>query len=467
MKKEKIHIIGIGGSARAPLAIMLKNLGYIVSGSDLNVYEPALSLLNKYDIDWYEGFKPEKIKDVDLVIISGSMPMENNVNTEFEEAKKLKKQIESFTYLVDRHIVKEESIVVCGTYGKTTISSLIAHILDVAGLNPSFLIGGLPLNFETGIRSTNSKYSVIEGDEYTAVSHKDFKMSPKFLDYSPKHTIITAAKWDHVDMYPTEDDYKNAYKELVKLVEKNKGTLYLSSTGENNSEIINQYMGKKKTYGFHNSDWFVNNILFEKEKTKFCVNLKNKKIGDFETEIFGMHNIENCLAAISLTFELGIELNKIQEGLKSYKGVKRRLEIVGKNKNGAIVIDDFGHSPIKAQSTLEALRTRYKRNKIICIYSPRISERDSKKTVNWYSNSFDQADYILIPKITVKKSTKKEERIHGIDIIDAINKDDDKKLYFPKNEQIIDFLNKESDSNTVIVFMSAGGWGDLIQKIIT
>ncbi len=463
-KKEKIHFIGIGGSAIAPIAIMLKSEGYEVSGSDFNIFDPALSLLKKNKINWYEGFKPEKIKDVDLVIIGGSVLMKEPNNVEYVEAKKLNKQIESFTYLVDKHIVKKESIVVCGTYGKTTITSLIAWILETANLDPSFLVGGLPLNFETGIKKTNAKYSVVEGDEYAAAF--GFDMSPKFLHYKPKHTILTAAQWDHVNLYHTEEDYINAYKDLAKLVEKNEGQIFTSINGENNKEALENYKGVKKTYGLEESDFCVESINFGKEKTTFIVKKGEKDIGKFETSLIGIHNVENCLASIALTYELGIEVEKIKEALEGYKGVKRRLEVLGKNSKGAIVIDDFAHSPVKAQSTLEALRTRYRDNKIITIYSPRVSERESKESLKWYKETFKETDHVIIPKITVKKSTEKEFRIHGIDIINSINKEKKSKHYFPKEEQILEFIEKNSDENTIIIFMSAGGWGELMNKAL-
>lgn len=463
-KKEKVHFIGIGGSAIAPIAIMLKSQGYEVSGSDFNIFDPALTLLKKNNINWYEGFKPEKIKDVDLVIIGGSVLMKEPNNVEYLEAKKLNKQIESFTYLVDKHIIKKESIVVCGTYGKTTITSLIAWILEVANLEPSFLVGGLPLNFETGIKKTNSNYSVVEGDEYAAAF--GFDMSPKFLHYKPKHTIMTAAQWDHVNLYDTEEKYINAYKDLAKLVERNKGKIFTSVDGENNDKALEEYSGEKVTYGLKDSDFFVDDIKFEKEKTVFTVKKESEEIGTFETKLIGMHNVENCLASIALTYDLGIEVEKIKEAMITYKGVKRRLEVLGKNSKGAIIIDDFAHSPVKAQSTLEALRTRYKKNNIITIYSPRVSERESKESLKWYKETFKETDHIIIPKITVKKSTPKEFRIHGIDIINSINKEKEEKHYFPKEEQILEFIEKNSDKDTIVVFMSAGGWGELMNDAL-
>ncbi len=214
------------------------------------------------------------------------------------------------------------------------------------------------------------------------------------------------------------------------------------------------------------SDFCVKDINFGKEKTTFIVKKGEKNIGEFETTLIGMHNVENCLASIALTYELGIEVEKIKDALEGYKGVKRRLEVLGKNSKGATVIDDFAHSPVKAQSTLEALRTRYRKNKIITIYSPRISERESKESLKWYKETFKETDHIIIPKITVKKSTEKEFRIHGIDIINSINKEKNSKHYFPKEEQILEFIEKNSDENTIIIFMSAGGWGELMNKAL-
>ncbi len=461
---HKIHFIGIGGSAIAPLAIMLKQQGYRITGSDNNVFEPALSLLNKNGIQWYQGFKPEMIKDVDLVIIGGSMLMKDSGNPEYVEAKKLKKKMESFTYLVREHIVKKNSIVVCGTYGKTTITSLIAWILETAGMNPSFLIGGIPLNFDTGIRKTDTEYSVVEGDEYAASF--GFDMAPKFLYYKPKYTIITSAQWDHVNLYKTEESYIGAYKKLVSAVKKNKGTLFLSRKGHNIEKVTEGYEGRKIYYGEKNAGFHIKKVSFEKDKTIFNVEKENETIGEFQTQLMGEHNVENCLAAISLTYELGIKTCYIAEALETYKGVKRRLEILGQNSKGATVIDDFAHSPIKAEATLEALRTRYKKNKVIVIYTPRASERDSKKTLKWYKESFKNADHIIIPKIMVKKSSGKDDRIHGIDIVDAINKPEKSKHYFPKEEQILKFLDKHSSKNTIIIFMSAGGWGELMEKAL-
>ncbi len=460
-KYNKIHFIGIGGSAISSLAVMLKKEGYKISGSDEKIYDPALSLLEKNKVDWYEGTKPERVKDADLVIIGGSMLIKNPENEEYLEAKQLGKRIESFTYLVGKHIVKEESIVVAGTYGKTTITSIIAWILEVAKKEPSFLIGGQPLNFEQGIKKTESEFSVVEGDEFAASF--GFDMTPKFMYYKPKHTIITAAQWDHLNMYSTEKAYVDAYKSLVKLTKEKNGSLYISTQGQNNENLVDQNQKNTFLYGT-GGDFRVNNIQHQKKKTSFEIKKGQKNLGKFETTLLGKHNIENCLAAISLLYNLGIKVEDIREGIKTFKGVKRRLEIIGKNSKGATIIDDFAHSPVKAKSTLEALRTRYKNEKIITFYSPRTSEMNSKKVLDWYKDVFSESDVVIIPKITVKKNTKKEDRVHGIDILDAIEHKE--KYYFPRQEQIIKFLKENSGPNTLIVFMSAGDWGELVNKTI-
>lgn len=455
MPNERIHFIGIGGSAIAPLAVMIKNLGIEVTGSDTNVFDPALTLLKENNILWTEGFKAENVNGASLVILGGAGLMKDSNNPEYLEAQKLNIPVQSYTFLIQKYIVKPESIVIAGTYGKTTISSLVAWVLTTAQKDPSFLIGGLPKNFDSGINYSNTNISVCEGDEFAASF--GFDMTPKFMYYKPKYTIISAAQWDHLNMYPTEQTYIQAYKDLIDLTYKNGGRVYISKTGKNNDILIDHTKGKAITYSIEEN---ISNIEFKEYKTSFTIN----GLGEFYTTQIGLHNVENCLSAILLATDLGINKETIQKALSTFTGVKRRLEIVGNTKNNSTVIDDFAHSPIKAQSTLEALRTRYKDKKIIAVYSPRVSERESKDVLKWYEKTFKEADTIIIPRITVKKSTPKDMRIHGIDLLNAI--DHDSKYYFPKEEQIKDYIEKNSDENTIIIFMSAGGWGNLITDLI-
>lgn len=469
---KKIHFIGIAGSAIAPLAVMMKELGWEVSGSDENVYEPALSLLNSYKIKWSEGYDVERVKDADLIILGGAPLIKNDENPEFAEAKRIGKQIEGYAYLLKEYVVKEKSIVVTGSYGKTTTSAMINWILEVAGKNPSFMIGGKPVNFDTGVRTTESEYSCLEGDEFVATF--GFDMQPRFLHYKPKYAILSSTKWDHINVYPTEESYIEAFHKLANLVEQNQGKLYLCTSGENNEKVEAHYNGELITYMLEgltsliskDIDYLATNIIHNNDKTRFKVSYKSSDLGEFETEMIGNHNVENCLAAIALSHDLGIDLSKIKEGIATFKGIKRRQELRGQMSNGAIVIDDFAHSPVKAKATLEALRTRYKDNKIIAIYFPRLTSGEDRRTLDWYPGVFDLANEVIIPKIIVKKTTPKEQRIYGKEYVEAIQKTQPNAHYIPRDEDLIKFIRENSDQDTVVVFMSASGWRGLIEELI-
>lgn len=471
-KKGKVHFIGIAGSAIAPISVMMKDAGWDVSGSDQNVWEPALSVLTNAKVNWSEGYDAKNVEDADLIVIGGAPLIGNAQNPEYLRAVELRKPILSYGQIVGGLLIKEKSIVVCGSYGKSTTSSMIAKVLFDAGVDPSIMIGGKPVDFTNGVHNSNSKYSVVEGDEYASAF--GFDMEPRFVHYKPKYAVLSATKWDHLDLYKTEESYIEAFKKLAKLVEQNEGVLILSASGENNEKIAATYGGELITYmldGFTNRlseapEYLATNIRFEKDVTKFEIVHGGNSLGEFETPLLGLHNVENALATFIACYETDIPLETIKNSLKQFGGIKRRQEIVGNTKSGAIVMDDFAHSPVKAKSTMEAIRTRYKDNKVIVVYMPRLSERGDRKVLEWYKDSFVDADAVLIPKITVRKETAKEDRIRGTDLVQAINMGKNNAIYMPLEEEIVKYINENADQNTLVVFMSAGGWGELMKKVI-
>ena len=472
-----IHFIGIAGSAIAPLAVMVKTLGHHVTGSEHNkVWEPAKSLLQNAGIKYTEqSTNIKNIQDADLIILGGSTILKDKNNAEYLEAKRLGKPIHGFVYLVEKFITKRNSIVVAGTYGKTTTSSAIAWIFEVADKNPSFMIGGKPLNFQSGVNYSSSDVSVVEGDEFVVLPTLD--MNPKFIHYNPTTAIITASKWDHIDVYPSEKQYIEAYFKLLDILRKNNGNLIISLNGENNDKLIKNW-GKNNIWMLStNKDTKIpiknktaHTILstfkgFNDDFTNFTINIDNKKIADFQTTMIGLHNIEDLSLAITTAYINGINVQTIQTAIRTFKGISRRQEIRGKTTTGATIIDDFAHSAIKAKATLEAIRLRYTQKKIIALYSPRISDGEDKEVLKWYPTAFDDADFVIIPHIPVKKSTPKENRIHGIDLVKAIRKTQPNVEYMPQDKQIIKYLKDHTDTNSVIVFMAGKSWDNIINGI--
>lgn len=471
--KNKVHFIGIAGSATAPLAILMKEKGWEVSGSDEAVYEPALTLLNKAGITWYEGYKAENVEDADLIILGGAPLMKDSKNVEYERAKELGKKIQGYAYLVGEYLVKEKSIVVAGSYGKTTTTGIVSWILECADKNPSFMIGGKPSNFEKGVRETKSEYSCCEGDEFVSIYSVDHE--PRFVYYKPKYTIISASKWDHINVYPEEKGYVDAYKKLIDKTKGNNGKLYISFTGENNNQLIDYAKGlnlEVTSYAVSEdlncgADYLAKDIVSNNYSTDFKVFDKSGNfLGDFTSNVIGKHNIENFLASIVLLLDLSIPIEIIKKGVETFKGISRRLEIVGTNTKSAIIIDDFAHSAMKAQGSLDGLRSAFPNKKIVAVYNPRISAREDRRELDFYKGAFDKADFVIIPRIIVKKSTPKENRIYGADIINAINQTNSRVEYLPKEENLILKLTELSDENTIIVFMSASGWKGLMEKAL-
>lgn len=475
---KKIHFIGIAGKAIAPIAKMMQDLGWKVTGSDINVFEPMPSLLRKHGIEWYEGFDPARVHNVDEVLIGGSMLMKDKNNPEFLEAIKIGHKPFGYEKLVREHILKENSIVVAGTYGKSTTSALMIWILKEAGLNPSFMTGGQPINYDSGVETTDSEFSVLEGDEFVSVWGYD--MTPRFHYYNPKYAILTATQWDHVNIYPTEEAYIDSFKKFAEIVVKRNGFLLSAFNGQNN-DIIRDYVntlgGINYTYSVNDNlnsvnsksvdqaDFTAEIIDYEDIYTKFIVKYKSEIIGEFKTELIGRHNIENCLSTIALSYLLKLDLKKVSNAISTFKGLKVHQELVGKNSNGAKIYADLAHSAVKAKATLEALRNRYQKEKIIVVFDPHASSLSEKKSLEWYPTSFDLADEVIIPQVSVKKSTPKEERVYGIDIVNSIKTTQPNCRYIPIDEKIVAYL-KAQDNNCVIIFMSGGGWRNIITSLI-
>ncbi len=467
---KNVHFIGIAGSAIAPLAVMMGNLGWRVTGSEHNrVWEPAKSLLARNEIKYTEmEYDLSLVRNADLVIIGNSALLSDTDHPEFIEAQKLNKEIQPFPYLVGKFITKDKSIVITGSYGKSSITSAVAYILDKLGKKPAFMLGGKPLDFSEGVRAgLDTQYSVVEGDEY--ISAMNFDMKAKFLYYEPKYTLITSLKWDHADLYRTLDDYVEAFRKLVLYTEQNQGAILFNANGENMDKLqLDKYNLPKSFYSMEDVEiayaqrgYIATDISTDGGFTvliKECG--KCRSLGKFKTRLIGIHNIENMLAAVAMvhqTCESDLDIVQLQNAVQSFSGVSRRLEIVGKTLKGALLVDDFAHSPVKAKATLTALRQRYPDKKILAIYYPRLSLNQNRETLKWYPGCFDAADEVIVPRIIAKKDTPREDRVYGKDIVEAIGKSNPNVKYMPIEESMIEYVLENSDEETIIVIMSAGG----------
>ncbi len=463
--KKKVYFIGIAGKTMAPLAKAFKDMGWGVSGSDhQGIYPPISTYLKENRLSYIEGYAAENVPSgADLIVVGRSALMVDPNNPEYLKAKTLGCPVLSHPETLRDFLIKPNSIVVAGTYGKTTISAIVSWILIKAGIDPAYMISGVPLNMKDGVKFTDSQYSVVEGDEPPSMRETD---PPKFMFYRPKFLVLTATKWDHPEIYKTPEDYLKAFVELVKLLPKEGFLVYnLDNVAP---ELLSSCPCRAVSYSLTNqaADYFVQNISSGEEVTDFEVQTPREAIS-LKTILLGEHNLENLCASVALARELKVEVEKIKNAIEDFKGVKTRLEFLGKI-GGRFLYWDLAQHPEKVKGSLLAIRQHYPGNKVICVFDPAATALKYRESLAWYPGAFDQADRIVVGKVSFLKNVSGKERVSGKDIVEAIAKTQKNVFYEPIDEKIVEDLVNKTASGEVIVFMSSGGlrFSNLIEEVI-
>ncbi|MDI6704352.1 MAG: UDP-N-acetylmuramate--L-alanine ligase [bacterium] len=451
-----VHIIGICGSGTSGLACMLKEKGFKVTGSDSSFYPPANLILEKAGIIGMEGYKDSNIGTPDLVIEATACGKDN---PEVNLAKEKGLKIISFPEALGEIFLKDvSSIVIAGTHGKTTISSLLAWILENAGFDPSFLIGGVPINFGTNYKLCTTKYFVIEGDEY--ISSRD-NPTPKFCYYQPKIALISNIELDHIDTYGNLEDIKSAFRHLVDLIPKN-GSLIVGADNQHVLDVAKGARCQVTTYGIsEDSDWKATHIQLSETGACFEVINRDKPTGRFSTKLAGMHNVKNALGAIAVAKTLSISNMDIQKAFDSFKGTKKRLEVI-EVVNEVTIIDDYAHHPTEVKETLSALKTRYPNNRIFCVFEPRTHSSRRRRFMAEYASSFLEATEVIITPVYKPQDLDKEDMLDPEELVKMMKN----AQYIPSMDGIIDYLLKGLSKGDVVVFMSPGDFSRTYNKLI-
>jgi len=463
MNKKKAYFIGIAGKTMGALAKALKGLGWKVSGSDhQGIYPPMSIYLQKNKIPYVEGYAAENVpEDVDLVVVGRSALMVDIKNPEYFKAKSLGIPVLSHPEALENYVIKDNSIVVAGTYGKTTISALIAWILVKDGKDPSYMTSGISLDLKDGVKITNSKFSVVEGDEPPSLFPND---PPKFMFYKPKYLLLTATHWDHPEIYKSEEAYRQAFVNLVKLLPQDGLLVY--NLDNVDQKVTTEARCRKISYSLnnHRADYFIKNASPKESGTKIEL---NKNLRKLETLLLGKANLENICGAVALCLEIGIPKNSVELAVKSFRGIKTRLEFLGRFSRRYFYWDIAQH-PQKVKGSLEALKERYQNSRLVCVFDPAMTGLKYKETLKWYSGAFDLANLVIVGKVGYLRDLTGEGRISGADIVKAISQTQKKVFYQPINEKIFQYLTKETKSGDIIVFMSSGGlrFADLIKKVV-
>ena len=451
----------------ASLAGMLQARGHLVTGSDENVYPPMSTMLEGLGIRVMQGYRPAHLAPApDCVIIGNAIP---RGNAEVEETLNRKLLYRSQAETVKEEFIRgRRSLVVAGTHGKTTTTSIAAWVLERGGLNPSFLVGGVVQNFDLSFRVTESPYFIIEGDEYDTAY---FDKGPKFMHYLPETAIVGNIEFDHADIYADLAAVKTAFRRLMNLVPGN-GRLIAGWDSQNVRDIVDE-MGAKlhtqlETFGVcDDARWQARDIDYSKEMARFRVFREGHEWGEFQTPLIGDFNIRNCLAVIVAADAWGVEREAIVDALATFRSVRRRMQVRGVER-GVTVIDDFAHHPTAVRETLQALRTKYKQARLVAVFEPRSWSSRLAVFQDDYARAFAPADYVVIA--SVFDSTKATEKGRVLDterLISDIQAQDKPALSIEGADEIVRHLTPRLRDGDVVAIMSNGGFGGIHDKLLS
>jgi UDP-N-acetylmuramate: L-alanyl-gamma-D-glutamyl-meso-diaminopimelate ligase len=462
------HLIGICGTAMASLAGMLKARGAVVTGSDENVYPPMSTMLESLGINVMLGYKPEHLSPApDCVVIGNAL---SRGNAEVEET--LNRRL---VYRSQAEVVKEEfirgrrSLVVAGTHGKTTTTSIATWVMERGRLNPSFLVGGVVQNFGASFRVTDSEYFIIEGDEYDTAY---FDKGPKFMHYLPEVAVVANIEFDHADIYPNLDAIKLAFRRLMNLVPAN-GRLVAGWDSPAVRDVVAE-MGDKlhtqlETFGTcDDARWQARDIDYTSGAlTRFRVFRDGSEWGEFETPLIGDFNVRNCLAVVVAADAWGVSREAIKEALATFQSVKRRMQVRGVER-GVTVIDDFAHHPTAVRETLGALRDRYRAGRLFAVFEPRSATSRLAVFQKEYADAFDRADYVVLSTVFAREKGSAYGQLLDTDSLvgEIAARRQRPALCLDGADAIVAHLVPVLAEGDVVAVMSNGGFDRIHEKLL-
>jgi len=460
-KVEAIHLIAVCGTGMAALAAMLKDLGFSVSGSDQNVYPPMSDFLADKGITVSSGYRAENLDHrPDLVVVGNAVSKDNpEVVAMLEAGLCFCSMPQALNHFV---AAGKKPIVITGTHGKTTTASLAAWLLFTAGLDPSFMIGGILKNFDSNYRLGAGEHIVIEGDEYDTAF---FDKGPKFLHYRPHLTILTSVEFDHADIFRDLAHVKDVFRQMTSCVPE-ESTLIAYDNDSNVREVLTGAASGIEFYGRRpESLWRLQADRIEPPLTAFEVVKNGARYASFRTPMVGSHNLLNALSTIAVADHLNIPPSVLAEALASFKGIRRRQEVRGR-KRGITVMDDFAHHPTAVRETIAAVRPFYPQGRLIAVFEPRTntSMRDVFQDV--YPKCFDLADLICIRRPPLLKKIPEGQRFSSEKLVEDLEKRGKAARFFEETNAIIDYLVSEARDGDVVLIMSNGGFDNIHERLL-
>jgi UDP-N-acetylmuramate: L-alanyl-gamma-D-glutamyl-meso-diaminopimelate ligase len=459
-KRKHIHLIGICGTAMASLAGMLKERGFRVTGSDAAAYPPMSDFLASLGIPVAQPFDSRNLMPrPDLVVVGNAI---SRGNVELEHILDERIPFCSLPQILhDEFLRGKQVLLVAGTHGKTTTTSMLSWIFQSAGQQPSFLIGGLAENFGSSFALGQGKHFILEGDEYDTAF---FDKGPKFLHYFPDSVVLTSVEFDHADIYKDLDAVETAFRRLVNLIPR-RGRIVAFDTGESIARCIAKAFCPVERYGSReNSDWQITALRFEPARTCWTVVRGGQRWGDFEFALAGEYNVFNAVAATALASEYGISREQIQAALKTFKSVKRRLEVKAE-VNGVTIIDDFAHHPTAIAGTLTALRARYVGARLWVILEPRSNTLRRNVFQRELANSLALADEVIVAGVFKSDAIPQAERLDLMALGADVEQHGKRARIISSTNGIVQAIAPELRSGDVVAILSNGGFDGIYDKL--
>ena len=458
---KQIYFIGICGTAMASLAVLLKKRGYAVSGSDRNVYPPMSTFLAQHNIATQDGFNEEHLQySPDLVVIGNAV---SRGNPEVEKVLDERIPYISMAELLREFFIQgKTSLVVTGTHGKTTTTSLLAWIFECAGKQPGFMIGGIPENFGTSCRESEGEYFITEGDEYDTVF---FDKRSKFFHYQPHQLLINNIEFDHADIFASLADIKQAFRLLLRLVPRS-GVIVANGDDRNVMEVVQSAFSPCITFGFGETcDVQARDLQITSDGTTFHWQWPGHDPYDFLLPLFGEYNVRNAMGAVILALYNGISAEQIQQAFDRFSNVKRRQELRGIRK-GIHIYDDFAHHPTAVQETIRALRQKHPDQRLIAIFEPRSNTSVLKIHQSMLATAFKEADEVLLASPHRIEQIPLHERLDVEAVISTIKQAGIEGSAFKEIADIVQYLIEHVRPNDVLLIMSNGQFGNIHQRLL-
>jgi UDP-N-acetylmuramate: L-alanyl-gamma-D-glutamyl-meso-diaminopimelate ligase len=458
-----IHLIAVCGVGMASLAGLLQSRGYRLTGSDQNIYPPMSNYLAEIGIEILSGFRAEHLSPRPDLVVVGNAVSRNNP----EAQAMLSQDIPyiSFPQALGRFLIgARTSLVITGTHGKTTTTALAAWVFNCAGLDPGFFVGGVPLNFGNGWQVGGGDHVVLEGDEYDTAF---FDKGPKFLHYRPRNVILTSVEFDHADIYQDLDHVKTAFARLMDIIPGD-GLLVVCGDYPVATEIAATARCQRITYGSGGDvDWTPANPQFHEGRTFFAPCYRGKAEGRIEAAVIGRHNVMNALAVYAMGRMMGIEREKLLDGFRTFRGVKRRQEIRGERR-GVLVIDDFAHHPTAVRETIEAVKAAYCGRRLWAVFEPRSNTSKRNIFEKEFAAALALADRIVVAGVYQPEKVPESERLSVTNLVRELNHRtvDDRARMIESAADIAAYIAQDARHGDVVLVMSNGGFDAVQEKIL-